>query len=99
MEELEVENIVNPPSEQKTLDLLAMPHTTVDAYIFFKFMRENISLESSGMDGVKLRESKAALKSLMKEEGYKWKYYKGFIARFEQKTLQNYYDKRENDKK
>lgn len=100
-----MENIVNPPCEQKTLDLLKMPDTPLDAYVFFQFMRSNIELEISGIDSMsgtsvmRLRESKASIKSLMKAEGYSWKHYKGFIERFEQDLMQDDYDRKEKARK
>lgn len=104
MEDIEVENIVNPPYEEKTLELLRMPPTPLDAYMFFQFMRDNIELELSAVDSMsgisimRLRESKASVKSLMEAEGYSWRHYKGFIERFEKDLMQDNYDRREKER-
>lgn len=86
---LVVEDMISPGIHKEKLSALIDPPCPAQVKEFFSFLREHITIESSGM-GASLRENRGNLALLM--ERYDWDYpiYSGFISLYENALMQSY---------
>jgi len=73
-----------------------MPESSYDAVKLFCFLRSHITLQSNGM-GASLKESRASLSKLMKQEGFEYVLYSDFVELYEFNVMEQYNKQREKE--
>ena len=78
--------------------MIFYPDTPSHVKKFFTLMETHIELKQDGMGGVSIRESKSDMIKILEAHNYDYELHSGFIARYENALLKQYYDAKEEKK-
>lgn len=89
-----IDNIIVPDSKKETIESFYLPDTPSEPARFFRFLTDNVTLESNGM-GVSLRENKYNISKLLEAEGFDYGMLKHLIDDFEGRLLSQFYENKD----